>query len=408
MLVVFAFFAQRNGRRLSAGARQVGLPALLLAVVPTWLFVQLLPLGALLDALPIPGLNQIVLGNSQITIDPNSTKLALARQLSYGVLFFLILQGVGNPRRLEAAIKVILLSCVAYGLLGLVALQTGDWIMGVPKWAYLGSATGPFVNRNSFATFIAFGCVVAAAQFSRKLADRLEQHSGDGPIAYGKSSILLDLTGLLFLFAVIFASQSRMGLAAASIGVITVFVATAAQSKQAVPLATVGIFCLIILGLIAFALFGGGIFERFQTVEGSAEVRLDLYKQVLQLIQLRWWTGFGGGTFELAFPLVHALPVNVDVNWDKAHNTYLTLWSELGVIAGTAPMLAIALMFWRTALHSKESSKDWRSRSITLGAISVAAVHSLTDFSLEIEANAFLFVALLAIGLPLRVKNSAP
>ncbi|WP_281261464.1 hypothetical protein [Devosia naphthalenivorans] len=34
------------------------------------------------------------------------------------------------------------------------------------------------------------------------------------------------------------------------------------------------------------------------------------------------------------------------------------------------------------------------------GVATVAAVHSLVDFSFEIQANAMLFVALLAMGMP--------
>ena len=48
---------------------------------------------------------------------------------------------------------MLLLVIIACGVYALISLQSGDTILGLPKWAYLGSATGTFVNRNSFATW---------------------------------------------------------------------------------------------------------------------------------------------------------------------------------------------------------------------------------------------------------------
>jgi hypothetical protein len=41
---------------------------------------------------------------------------------------------------------------------------------------------------------------------------------------------------------------------------------------------------------------------------------------------------------------------------------------------------------------------SWSGQTVALAAITVCGVHSLLDFSLEIEAVAFTFVALLAAG----------
>lgn len=161
-----------------------------------------------------------------------------------------------------------------------------------------------------------------------------------------------------------------------------------------------GLVVGIVLTVLALSLFGEALFDRFGSVEQSSIVRTDLYAQVIELIKLRPWTGFGGSTFELAFPLVHTLPVNLDFLWDKAHNSYLALWSELGVIGGTLPLLIIAAIVWRTAFAPGGSASDWRFRAMSLGCVAVAAVHSLADFSLEIQANAILFVIVLALGLP--------
>jgi O-antigen ligase len=405
VVAIYAFLMHRSQQPLRVSLGELKLPACLFGVLLLWLVVQILPIGALFGGIPIVSGGAVVAYSPQITVDPSSTWLMFARQCSYGALFFLILQVAANPKRRELAMNILLCSCLFYALFGLVALNTGDWILGLTKWAYQGSATGPFVNRNSFATFLAFGSVIAASKLARHVADRIERHYDDGPIRHSISSIVLYLLALLFLLAAIVATQSRMGFAAALSGVFVALVATAIRSTRLVSIGLGSTLVAVLVAMVATTLFGEALFDRFGAVEQSASVRTELYAQVLQLISLRPWLGYGGGTFELAFPLVHELPVNLDYVWDKAHNTYLTLWSELGVVGGSLPILIVAILFWRMAVAERGSSMDWRTRSIAFGVMTVGAVHSLADFSLEIQANALLFVALLALGMPIRERS---
>jgi O-antigen ligase len=405
-LTIYAFLMLRSQQPLRVGFAGFKLPMVLFGALLAWLVVQILPLGSFVGGFPIEARSGQVAVASTLSIDPSSTILMLVRQCSYGVLFFLILQVAANPARRELALNVLLFSCLGYALLGIVALNTGDWILGLTKWAYEGSATGTFVNRNSFATFLAFGSVIAASKLARHVADRLERHYDDGPIQNSNSSIVLYSLAFLFLLAVIVATQSRMGFAAALSGSLVAIVATAGRSSRALPI-LLGVTLLGILAtIVALSLFGEALFVRFGTVERSALVRTELYQQVLELIAMRPLTGYGGGSFELAYPLVHQLPVNLDFVCDKAHNSYLTLWSELGLIGGSFPLLIIAVLLWRTISAPRGSTADWRFRCMVFGVITVAAVHSLADFSLEIQANALLFVALLALGMPIAIDKA--
>jgi O-antigen ligase len=128
-------------------------------------------------------------------------------------------------------------------------------------------------------------------------------------------------------------------------------------------------------------------------------VRGALYTQVLEMIAARPWLGYGAGAFEVAYPLFHQLPVSADFVWDKAHSTYLGLWSELGLIAGSIPLIVFAMIAWLALRLSLKRRADWAAPAVALGVIVAGGVHSLVDFSLEIEANMFLLLALLAIGI---------
>ena len=118
--------------------------------------------------------------------------------------------------------------------------------------------------------------------------------------------------------------------------------------------------------------------------------------------------GYGGGTFEVAYPLFHQLPVSPDLVWDRAHSTYLSLWAEMGVIAGSIPLLLVLWIAMEALrLYLSRRSGDWTAPAAAVAVIVVAALHSTVDFSLEMQANVFLFLAILATGIARRDAGEA-
>ncbi|MNU11818.1 hypothetical protein D3C72_2599710 [compost metagenome] len=57
-----------------------------------------------------------------------------------------------------------------------------------------------------------------------------------------------------------------------------------------------------------------------------------------------------------------------------------------------------------TSLFARRGS--WRAQTVAVGAIAVGAVHSTVDFSLEIQANTIMFLALIALGYASTLKSS--
>lgn len=394
-LLGFIYFAMLAalGERLRIRPTKLPLTSLAFVVTCAYLVVQVLPV------LPTPILaaGNIEITAPQISIAPGMTLLMLVRQLAFGLFALLVMQIAVNDKRRSRFLQAMLLIAIIYGVYGLAALQMGDTILGMAKWAYEGSATGPFVNRNSFATFLGFGAILALAHAAAVLVRQSERHPHDGRIGNYLSTLFLYGVAYAFLLVVVVATQSRMGLFATLAGssvVILITVLSIGKLRFAILALPVG------LAMLAGAVYliGGGLLERIETVEFSTMIRTNLYEQVIDLIRLRPWTGFGGGSFELAFPLVHELPVSPDYAWNRAHNTYLTLWSELGLVVGSLPIIAVALLGLRMAWALVRREGSWTAQTAGLGVIVLAGVHSLVDFSLEIQANTLCFLAIVAIG----------
>lgn len=332
-----------------------------------------------------------------LSVAPIESLLALMTWLNVLIVAYLSLQFCRNEQRSAQFLSVLFWVVVLHAALGFILFQEfGDTTLIGPKWAYLGSMTGAFVNRNTFATFLASGAVLGLALVLRDL--RGVGSSFAGPTI---TKLALRGLGLILIFAVLVGTGSRMGLFVGIFGlVLLVLIVLPKQigpGRAALKLLSV-VFLIVVLFSIAVWGYGGLTVERLGSVDRDADVRLELYRQTWAMIMDRPWTGFGGGSFELAFHLFHQPGVSVDLLWQKAHNSYLGLWADYGLIIGSLPWLVLLIIVGRlAAVFRLRSSPDYLAASAIVVAI-IAMLHALVDFSLEIQGYALLFAAIIGAG----------
>lgn len=332
------------------------------------------------------------LSTPSLSLTPGDTMLMLVRWLGYGLAFFLFAQAGRSRSRALVMMKALHAICLIYAALGLAMLILfGDTILGIEKWSYQGVATATFVNRNSFATFIAFGFAIGVALFASSL---MPNEASESP-ARGRR--LLYGVGLGLSLAALITSGSRMGLLTALVagGVVLILAFAGRRPEARAPL--VVLLVTTLAGVLLLVLFGGRLSERLSGIENDAEGRFDLYRQVWTMISHRPLAGYGGGSFEMVFQLFHLPPLSPDVIWNKAHSSYLTLAAELGLPAAIFIVASLVALGWRTMRSLNDPSISRRVPLAALGVMTVAALHSLVDFSLEIQANAYFFAAVLGL-----------
>jgi O-antigen ligase len=377
-------------------------PAALLIAFCGYIVLQILPLASVLPASMLY-LPDGVLPPETISVSPEDTLLGLARWINIALTGYLAMQIAANSIRAARFLTILFWIAAAHAIYGLLLrYQFGDTILFTQKWAYIGFATGGFVNRNSFATFLAIGSVIGIVRLYDIFRQRPKGNSqGLFMLLNVREGLLLPLLGWLVIMITIVATSSRMGLFASFAGMaVAVGLFHARRSEGTTgPLGTVAALVALISGATAITYFyGASLMERFQTVEQSTEVRMQLYDQVWGMVMVRPWTGFGGGTFEYAYPLFHQSPVNFDLVWDRAHSSYLALWSEYGLIFGTIPMVLILYFFALLAGTYLKTTKADAFIIASIGATVAVAIHSTLDFSLEMHGVTLFYVALLAGG----------
>lgn len=128
-------------------------------------------------------------------------------------------------------------------------------------------------------------------------------------------------------------------------------------------------------------------------VETSGD-RPDMWRATFNLFRDYRLTGVGLGAFQDAFYRYQTFLPGYGV--DFAHNDYLQILAELGLIGASLVMALIAMIIWRLAKALRRPHPEhWPLALGVLGGLAAIALHSLVDFNLYIPANA-LVIAWLA------------
>jgi O-antigen ligase len=150
---------------------------------------------------------------------------------------------------------------------------------------------------------------------------------------------------------------------------------------------------------VAAAFFTYGDFLADRLSQGFASNdRLSVYSLTWLSIADLPILGFGDGTFEEAFRMYRDGGVGPFGAWDKAHNTYLEMLQGLGAPAAALLLLGLAFLAGRCVHAASTRSRDAVAPLAASAATIVVALHALVDFSLQMQAVALTFAALLGAG----------
>ena len=375
------------------------------AAVLLWATIQILPWSPRAWHDPLWAQTAAFLGtpyHGSISFDAQSTVDAIMRLIGYGAIF-IAAWGFGLDReRASRIVKVMfwtITACAAYGLL--VQFSGTNTVLWFQKWIFLNFVTGPFLNRNHFATYIGFGTVMCAVLLFGRLKSAFEPELSrrETLIRLIRSTVGTSwdyLAAGAVLLTALLLTGSRAGTASTLLGLLTVgaLLITREGSKRSLPLMAVLVGGLAIMAFLSLS--GEEVVDRTLATSITTEERQTVYALVLTAINDHFWTGIGLGTFDPVFSIYR--DTTLLNSWDKAHNVYLETMLELGA---PATVVMFASMAWIFAMCARGYFLRHRDRNyplIAIGCAVIATVHSTLDFSLQIPAVAIAFAAILGVG----------
>ena len=331
-----------------------------------------------------------------ITVDSISTRNALVELAACAALFFLVQQlaaslGREGWRAWGLIVLVYSFSIALYAIIQYLASPKQIYWVLKPQsesWIF-----GPYVNHNHYAGLMEMLIPVAT-----------------GYVLSRRQQPLTPLLAFAVLVPVssVFLSGSRGGVVALFLeAVLFIGVLFLRAPKDLQRHRTAGVTFALAIAFIGFLwMQPGGLVKRLETIlepslsadvsfKDRAEVGLDS----LRLFRQHVWIGTGLGSFQYAYPAYQT--ISTDAVWEHAHDDFIELLTDTGVVGGI--LAAVAIILWcRFAFRNLRERLKHRTGWIQLGAAIGCCgllAHSLVDFNLHIPANAMWFAACAAIGI---------
>lgn len=348
-----------------------------------------------------------------ISVAPDSTALFLALFGASLILFVGLLRTLSRTATLRLARGIVFIGCVL-AVLGIVqkAMLGDNAFLGMriygfwqPEYA-LTTPFGPYVNKNHFAGWmlmaipVALGLAMGHAggdadsppdRSLRRLLVWLSEPEGGRMMLYLVAALVMALSLLM--------TGSRSGL-----GCFAVVVCGAAiwTSRRGSTRAVIGAaVAALVLVLVALQWAGrDAALERFAHDPQSISFRLSIWRVSAGMLRHFPLLGTGLDAFGTATILYE--PAGTPAHYNEAHNDYLQLLVEGGIVTFALVLVAIASAARAVTVRFRANDDGPHAYWVRVGAVTglvAIALQSLVEFSLQMPGNAVLFVVLLAMAL---------
>lgn len=391
------------------------LPIVLWALWLAWIFFQTVPLSpnwlemlaptaAHYYATVFPDLSAG--GHAwPISLLPERTKQQLLLSLGYFSLYLLVLGLVRDRGRMKLLGQVIVISALAQAIYGGLMTLTGlEYGFFEKKTAYLGLATGTFINRNHLAGYLELGAAMAIGLIlaDLKVTDLSSWKKRLMAMLDFLFSTRLRIRVFLAIIVVgLVLTRSRGGNLAFFSALIVLGPAYLFFKERKLFLkSTILFLSLLVVDIWIVSNWYGleKLTTRIEKTNTETEARTYAFKAYPGLIDEYSRSGSGMGTFAAVFGKNQ--PDDANGYYDHAHNDY----AEFLIEAGAPGALVLMLLVGLSCLHAGRVILR-RNDRVRVGvcfaflmASTELAVHSVTDFNLQIPANAATYVIMMAMA----------
>ena len=277
---------------------------------------------------------------------------------------------------------------------------------GVLPFTPDGGPFGPFINRNHFAGWMIMAIPVALGHLSGLLYESMRDVRADwrsrliwfsSPAA---SEALLVSAAIIVMSIALLMTLSRSGAVCLALIVMVMSVIMIRRQRSWRRLAVTGfLFALFLIGPQFIDL--DSVADRFSRIEHDAVGRIRPWQDATAVIRDFPWTGSGLNTYGTAMLSYQTFRLG-EAHYGEAHNDYLQLMAEGGVLLAV-PAIGLFYQVVKRAklqlqLDQHNVASHWRRIGAAAG-VAAMLLQEIGEFSLQIPANAALFVTLVVFAL---------
>jgi O-antigen ligase len=388
-LVAFAVLAQGTTEAWSEGVLEIGAGLLLVWWSVAVLRGESIELRGNILLAPLVGLWIVAVVQSLpgMSAYEFATRIELLKGSAVLVLIFLAVQSFRTVQDWREFLWFLLALGFVTSLLGIVQHFTFNGKMyWFREMKYGGVPFGPYVNRNHFAGFVELVVPPGLAVL----------------VLRGERRDLLPMVAVFTLLPIgaLFLAASRGGIIAFVCEIIVLTALVAMRQKGWKTLAAGGVLLLLAAAMVGWIGIGSSLarFEEYRSLEVTKARRVEMTRDSWRIFRDHPLFGTGFGTLQEVFPKYETLYDGLVVN--HAHDDYVELLADAGIIGGLLGAWFLALLFSRGA-KSLKASRSTLDLALHIGALTACVgllVHSFSDFNFHIPANALIFMLLATLA----------
>lgn len=406
--------------------KSIKVPLILLA---TWLLFQVF------QVIPLPLHFQNITDQNlsynnwqTISIAPNITLVEIIKHTSYITVFILTLLLVNTKQRIINLANTLFFGSAIiapYSLVNHYTQGAFSIISSIPPWTapWEKVAHGTFSYQNHYASFLTLTIPLGYGLLYAEI-----KKSSNQSITNSKMAKLIDLfmsinglylLSILVMIIALFKTASRGGNAIFIISIAITFLCVVFQQnkpkKEKVKKIGLWIISMLIISVIIIATGVTDSLTKRLNSQGYAPNGRDLmHESAFAIIQERQLVGTGAGTYPILQHKYKSPLLGTTAMSKRAHNDYLELLTNQGIIGFSLLATAILLLYIRLLKSlNKSRRKSSNKKTNSLYGLQVASfcsvtailLHSLADFNFHLPVNAVYFYLILALGLRVYFLN---
>jgi O-antigen ligase len=344
-----------------------------------------------------------------LSLSPLATNRSLFLLVVYIAAFAVLANTTRTWDQLRRLTGAIIVSGFVMALLAIVHKFSGSpHILWFHTPRYGGEIFGPFTNRNHYAAYMNMVTGLGLGLFfsSRQLMEVMSWPDWRDRLSWlssrNASRMALSAFAVVLFAGSVCVSLSRGGVLSLAVSVLILGFTVGWRRRDMRRLRSGVMAAAFLVGAAVLWLGGRDTVLRMQTLADIARNPLEDLRAIVTLDSLQIFRacpifGIGFGAFRHVFSLFQS--PDLELRWLQAHNDWVQLLVEGGILGAAAFMAAIVC--WVQSVRRRFAAETDRAKLMSLGifvGLVAIAIHSSIDYSLHKPANALMLSALAAFA----------
>ena len=336
-----------------------------------------------------------------LSLDPNATRYDLQRLIAVLAMYTVIRNNLRDPAIFFRFGWLLAGNGVMLALVGIGQIASSP--QNVVYWTIPtgGAVFGPFIDRNHGAYYLnlciglAVGLLLGTRYFLASDRSNWRGFLRDPRVLWLVCGIAIMLTGLLSTLS----RGGAIGLFVGSVGCLGLLFFRFGHSSPWAGIALIAAFVASLLFWQGAERIGNRWEESLRNYRVAPQDRVDIWRRTFPLVTQYPLLGSGMGTFDHLEPMCAQPADQNESRAGFAHNDFLQLWIEGGILQLLAALAILGIVFQRTYQTFCRHGNTGLGR-LALGALigfSAIVVQSFTEFGLHIPAVAVLTTVVAAM-----------